>query len=88
MNRDYAEQEGNRFGKFFDHGLSYSALLALNDGTRINLQNNQTIDLNQGDLIVFSGNLKHGGAAYDRRNIRLHFYIEHESHRKDPKLYF
>lgn len=36
----------------------------------------KTLDLEPGDLVIFRGDLVHAGSAYDRRNIRLHAYLD------------
>ena len=52
-----------------------SALIALEDGTRLNLNNGQ-IELNAGDMCIFDRFCAHGGAAYDRKsNLRFFTYL-------------
>lgn len=36
----------------------------------------KTLDLEPGDLVIFRADLVHAGSAYDRRNIRLHAYLD------------
>ena len=34
------------------------------------------IELNAGDILVFRGDLRHSGAAYEQWNTRLHIYVD------------
>lgn len=38
----------------------------------------ETISMNQGDLLLFRGDLVHGGAAYDQANYRIHCFLDYE----------
>jgi hypothetical protein len=42
------------------------------------------LSLNAGDAIIFRSDLVHAGSAYDKSNIRIHFYIDHPSVPRDP----
>lgn len=42
------------------------------------------LTLNAGDAIIFRSDLVHAGSAYDKSNIRIHFYIDHPSVPRDP----
>lgn len=39
-----------------------------------------TVPLSPGDILVFRGDLIHGGSAYDEENIRVHFYLDSKKH--------
>jgi len=34
------------------------------------------LTLNAGDMLIFRGDLVHGGAAFDKLNVRVHFYLD------------
>ncbi len=34
------------------------------------------LKLNAGDMLVFRGDLVHGGAAFDKLNVRIHAYLD------------
>ena len=40
------------------------------------------IFLNKGDAVLFRGDLMHAGCSYVTNNIRLHFYLDHDSCRR------
>ena len=42
------------------------------------------LTLNTGDAIIFRPDLVHAGSAYEKSNIRVHFYIDHPSVPRDP----
>ena len=44
----------------------------------------KTVPLKAGDILVFRGDLIHGGSAYDEENIRVHFYLDSK---KNPHTY-
>jgi len=46
-----------------------------NGGTKNAIQCCQLL-LNRGDVVVFRGDLVHGGAAFAELNIRVHCYLE------------
>lgn len=39
----------------------------------------ETVHMNQGDMLLFRGDLVHGGASYDKANYRIHCYLDYES---------
>jgi len=58
-----------------------ACIVALQDGTRLYVWPFDTgemeeIVLNEGDMILFRGDLGHAGAEYDEENWRLHVYID------------
>ncbi len=62
-----------------DPVMSYSVLVAMQPDTRIQIMvGNQelSIDLNVGELIIMCGNLLHRDCNYSKENFSLFFYIE------------
>ena len=58
-----------------------ACIVALQDGTRLYVWPFDTgemeeIVLNEGDMILFRGDLGHAGAEYDEENWRLHVYLD------------
>lgn len=44
----------------------------------------EVVELEEGDLIVFRGDLAHAGAAYSEDNLRLHIYFDSRLHPRVP----
>ena len=44
-----------------------------------NTNKRSVVMLNAGDVFVGRGDIVHAGAAYDKHNVRLHFYVKRES---------
>lgn len=44
----------------------------------------KTVSLSKGDILVFRGDLIHGGSSYEEENIRVHFYLDSK---KNPHTY-
>jgi hypothetical protein len=44
----------------------------------------KTLCLNEGDAVLFRGDLVHAGSAYTERNLRLHCYLDHVAVKRDP----
>ena len=42
------------------------------------------LHLNKGDVLVFRGDLLHAGARYERKNIRIHAYVDHPLVKRPP----
>lgn len=69
-------------------------LLALEDETRLEvwpyshtrslMSERKTLTLAAGDAVVFRGDLVHAGSAYEKKNIRIHAYLDHSSVERDP----
>jgi len=56
-----------------------AALLAVDPGAEIEVELHAspfTVALRPGDLFVFRGDLRHAGAGYEVRNVRMHFYVD------------
>jgi len=58
-----------------------ACIVALQDGTRLHVWPFDTgvkevVVLNEGDMLLFRGDLGHAGAEYDEENWRLHVYID------------
>lgn len=65
----------------------FGMLLALQNGTRLETLE-ATIHLNQGDLLIFNGDLVHAGSWYDYENLRIHAYLDVKgSHRLANSTY-
>lgn len=61
--------------------MPLAAIVALQDGTRLHVWSFDTgkeeaVTLDEGDVIVFRGDLGHAGSEYDEENWRLHIYID------------
>ena len=60
---------------------NYIVFVSVFDGTKIvvfdETKTSLEILLNVGDVFVGRGDLMHAGAAYDKHNVRLHFYVTH-----------
>ena len=71
------------------HRCPLLALIALEPGTRLIVWPFQAggpvkLVLKVGDVLLFRADLRHAGAAYDRRNVRLHVYIDHPGVPRPP----
>jgi len=59
----------------------FAAILFLEDGGKLVVQHGSKLidqQFNQGDLIIFRGDLAHAGSAYmESDNTRLHYYFDH-----------
>jgi hypothetical protein len=69
-----------------------ACIVALQDGTRLHVWpfdtgKEEVVTLNEGDMILFRGDLGHAGAEYDEENWRLHIYLDSPviERAKDPK---
>jgi hypothetical protein len=62
---------------------SFIVILALCDSTVLHVIDrykvNQEIKFNAGDLLLARGGLYHGGAAYEKTNVRIHYYVDCEN---------
>lgn len=61
-------------------GEMISVIFALQNDTKVDIEVNrpphrQTFGFPSATILVFSGNLRHGGSAYNEVNIRLHMYF-------------
>lgn len=59
-------------------------LVAVEDNTVLELHGRESIMMQQGDMVVFDGDICHAGAAYTQANIRIHAYIESPGHTGPP----
>lgn len=81
--------------KHHDSTVPYSLLLALQENTRLtlypgshrlseegNTEHFQELEvhLSPGDVVFFRGDLLHAGSAYDESNVRVHIYLDSETH--------
>lgn len=48
----------------------------------------EKLELSPGDMIIFRGDLVHGGSAYDVANLRLHCYLDHKDTKRTPNRTF
>ena len=58
-----------------------SVIAALEDGARLVVYDelkgkDERVVLQPGDVLVFDGDVAHAGAAYRKRNVRLHVYLD------------
>lgn len=58
-----------------DNHSSFSVLLALQDDTRLETPG-KTIELDQGDLLIFRSDLVHAGSWYNRENLRIFLFCD------------
>jgi hypothetical protein len=72
--------------------MSYSVLVSLQDGTRIDLSDNDgqslttTVSLEAGEIIIMCNNLCHRGCNYSETNYRLFFFLESPVSRATHKV--
>ena len=60
--------------------LPLAVLVALQDGTQLVTGAKDSLHLEAGDVLIFTGNFVHAGAAYPMtENTRVHFYIESDT---------
>lgn len=51
-------------------------LFALQNSTFFNVYKKKRIEMKQGDIILFEGDVIHAGAKYDTENTRIHMYLD------------
>jgi hypothetical protein len=81
--------------KHHDSTVPYSLLLALQENTKLTLYpgshrlsekdniekfHEVQILLSPGDVVFFRGDLLHAGCAYDELNVRVHIFLDSETH--------
>lgn len=64
-----------------------ACVVAIGPGTKMyvrsRISNDETcIHLDEGDILLFRGDVKHSGAEYKTQNVRLHAYIDLLSHKR------
>ena len=66
-----------------------ACVIALQNGTKMYIRSLSTnkeecVSLHVGDVLLFRGDVRHGGADYEELNIRLHAYIDIQGYKR-PK---
>lgn len=65
----------------------FAAILFLENESKLIVRSGSTIidqQFNQGDLIIFRGDLAHAGSAYfENDNVRLHYYFDHVNYKRE-----
>lgn len=51
-------------------------LLALQDDTYFHVLDEEVFTMERGDVLIFSGDTVHAGAAYEKTNVRIHMYMD------------
>ena len=51
-------------------------------GTSVEACDKVLLELEQGDVLVFRGDMVHAGAAYESRNVRMHVYVWWDSRKQ------
>ena len=81
MDFELMDEAACRSMNFYDEGMAHSILLALDDDTKINMENLVTrdvevISLSKGDVIVFQATNYHSGyGPYAKANYRIHAHL-------------
>lgn len=57
---------------------------ALQDDTRLVLDNGRYVAMRAGDVVVFEGGVVHAGAAYASENTRVHIYVDSREVVREP----
>ena len=72
-------------------GAPMSLLLAIMPGTRLRLFANrrwQILELDVGDLLVFRGNVEHGGVGYPAEHLRIHAHLYPQGYNHAGEIQF
>ena len=86
MHTDYAPADVQRCAAAKPLGV----LLALQDGTSLCLPDEERVEMEAGDVLVFDGDQPHAGAEYpEAANTRVHLYLDSPGvHRLTNTTYF
>jgi len=57
----------------YSHRIHYANDAEL---TRMKISQRKVLELQTGDAVIFRGDLIHAGSAYNKRNYRLHCYVD------------
>lgn len=59
-------------------------LLAVEDGTRLDVHPSTRHVLGAGDVLLFEGDVVHAASAYEDENVRVHVYVESDEVQRRP----